>query len=188
MTADYKKLSDEELVFRYAHRNEQAAINCLFERYGHLVFGVCVKYLKSSEAAKDATQQVFIKLLEDLKRFEVQHFKSWLYQVSKNHCLMLLRKPILVVNNEFVTNGDMELEEELHHKIEEEQLYTSLEMAITELSTEQKKCIELFYLEKLTYAEIAAKTGYSILQVKSAIQNGRRNLKIKLEAIRKVKS
>jgi RNA polymerase sigma-70 factor (ECF subfamily) len=101
---------------------------------------------------------------------------------------MLLRKPILVVNNEFVTNGDMELEEELHHKIEEEQLYTSLETAITELSTEQKKCIELFYLEKLTYAEIAAKTGYSILQVKSAIQNGRRNLKIKLEAIRKVKS
>jgi RNA polymerase sigma-70 factor (ECF subfamily) len=46
----------------------------------------------------------------------------------------------------------------------------------------------MFYLQKLTYAEIAAKTGYAVSQVKSAIQNGRRNLKIKLEAIREVKS
>ncbi|MCD6063481.1 MAG: polymerase, sigma-24 subunit, subfamily [Flavipsychrobacter sp.] len=188
MTADYKKLSDEELVFRYAHRNEQAAINCLFERYGHQVFGVCVKYLHSSEAAKDAMQQVFIKLLEDLRKFEIQHFKSWLYQVSKNHCLMQLRKPIPVINNQFADIADMASHNELHYKIEEEKLYDKLEAFIGQLGSEQKTCIEMFYLQKLTYAEIAAKTGYAVSQVKSAIQNGRRNLKIKLEAIREVKS
>lgn len=188
MTADYKKLSDEELVFRYAHRNEQAAVNCLFDRYGHLVFGVCAKYLRSTDAAKDATQQVFIKLLEDLRKFEIRHFKSWLYQVSKNHCLMQLRKPIPVVNNEFEGIGDMESDTELHHKIEEERLYDKLETAIAELNAEQKACIDMFYLQKMTYAEISAKMGYSIMQVKSAIQNGRRNLKIKMEAIREVKS
>lgn len=184
--ADYRKLSDEELIFRYVHRQEQVAINCLFERYGHLVFGVCVKYLKNSDAARDAAQQIFIKLLDDLKRFEVEHFKPWLFQVTKNFCFMQLRKPIPVVGNEFVDAADMESDSELHHKIEQEHLYTHLEAAVNALNAEQKKCIELFYQHKLTYAEIAAKTGYSVLQVKSAIQNGRRNLKIKLEAIRKV--
>lgn len=186
VTADYRKLSDEELIFRYVHRQEQVAVNCLFERYGHLVFGVCVKYLKNSEAAKDAMQQVFIKLLEDLKRFEIQHFKPWLYQVAKNYCFMQLRRPIPVEGNEFTDAADMESDYELHHKIEQEQLYGRLEAAVNELNAEQKQCIELFYLQKLTYAEIVAKTGYSILQVKSAIQNGKRNLKIKLGAVRKV--
>lgn len=187
-SGDYRKLADEELIHRYVHRQEDIAVNVLFERYGHLVFGVCLKYLKEKEAAKDAMQQIFIKLLDDLKRFEVQHFKSWLYQVSKNYCFMQLRRTVPVVNNEFSTGEgvDMEFEEGWHHKIEQEQLLDKLEAAITQLNEEQKRCIELFYLQKLTYAEISAKTGYTILQVKSAIQNGKRNLKIKLEASRNV--
>lgn len=184
--ADYRKLSDEELIHRYVHKHEPVAINCLYERYGHLVYGVCVKYLKDAEAAKDATQQIFIKLLDDLKRFEVTHFKSWLYQVSKNHCFMQLRKNIPVVNNEFATTADVEFEDDWHHKIEQEELLDKLESAMTTLNQEQRTCIELFYLQKMTYAEISAKTGYNMLQVKSAIQNGRRNLKIKLEASRNV--
>jgi RNA polymerase sigma factor (sigma-70 family) len=187
-SGDYRKLADEELIHRYVHRQEDIAVNVLFERYGHLVLGVCLKYLKEQEAAKDAMQQIFIKLLDDLKRFEVQHFKSWLYQVCKNYCFMQLRRTQPVVNNELIANGevDMEFEEGWHHKIEQEQLLDKLEAAITQLNEEQKCCIELFYLQKLTYAEISAKTGYPILQVKSAIQNGKRNLKIKLEASRNV--
>ncbi len=188
ISGDYRKLADEELIHRYVHREEDIAVNILFERYGHLVFGVCLKYLKEKEAAKDAMQQIFIKLLDDLKRFDIQQFKPWLYQVSKNYCYMQLRRTVPVVNNEFVTNAyaDMEFEDGWHHKIELEQLLDKLEAAIDQLNGEQKKCIELFYLGKLTYAEIAAKTGYTVMQVKSAIQNGKRNLKIKLEASRNV--
>jgi RNA polymerase sigma factor (sigma-70 family) len=184
---DYKKLSDEELIHRYVHRQEHAAVSVLFERYGHLVYGVCVKYLKDPEEAKDAMQQIFIKLLDDLKRYNVENFKPWLYQVTKNYCFMQLRRSVPVTNNELATNVDMEFEEDWHHKIEQEQLLDKLEVAISQLNQEQRRCIELFYLQKLTYAEVSAKTGYSILQVKSAIQNGRRNLKIKLEASRNVK-
>lgn len=184
MQGDYKKLSDEELVFRYAHRGEQIAFTCLFERYGHLVFGVCLKYLKDTEAAKDATQQIFIKLLEDLKRFKIETFKPWLYQVAKNFCFMQLRKVTPIVNNEIKTNddADMEFEDDWHQKIEKEQMLDRLEVAVTELNEEQRVCIDLFYLQKKTYQEIAIQTGYTLLQVKSAIQNGKRNLKIKLEA------
>ena len=185
--ADYKKLSDEELVHRYVHRHEQVAMNFLFDRYGHLVLGVCLKYLKDGEAAKDATQQIFIKLLDDLHRFKVENFKPWLMQVSRNHCLMQLRSRVKVKNNELETNIVMEPDEDWHHKIEEENLYNQLEQAIKELNREQRTCIEFFYLKKMTYAEITAITGYSMREVKSYLQNGKRNLKIKMEALADVR-
>lgn len=154
----------------------------LYERYSHLVLGVCIKYLKDTEAAKDATQQIFIKLLEDLKRFNIEKFKPWLFQVARNFCLMQLRSSIPVVKNEFITNSDMEFEDGWHHKVEQEEMLVKLEDAIKELNKEQRICIEKFYLEKMTYAEISQNTGYDLLQVKSCIQNGKRNLRIRIEA------
>jgi len=174
-------------VHRYVHRHEQVAMNFLFDRYGHLVLGVCLKYLKDGEAAKDATQQIFIKLLDDLHRFKVENFKPWLMQVSRNHCLMQLRSRVKVKNNELETNIVMEPDEDWHHKIEEENLYNQLEQAIKELNREQRTCIEFFYLKKMTYAEITAITGYSMREVKSYLQNGKRNLKIKMEALADVR-
>jgi RNA polymerase sigma-70 factor (ECF subfamily) len=177
---EYRKLSDEEVIHRYVHRHDAQAMNCLYERYAHLVLGVCFKYLKDSEAAKDATQQIFIKLLEDLKRFEISRFKSWLMQVTRNHCLMQLRQNLPVINNTIALPEHMEFEEEMHPMPEREVLLNELEAAVAALNEAQRTCITLFYLEKMTYAGIAEKTGYSISDVKSHIQNGRRNLKLKL--------
>lgn len=186
--ADFRKLSDEELVYRYVHRNDPAAITGLYDRYGHLVLGVCLHYLKDGEAAKDATQLIFIKLLEDLKRFTIQKFKPWLMQVSRNHCLMQLRKTVHVVNNVSELASDVEFEDEWHQVVEKENLLNQLEKAVTELGEAQRQCIELFYLKKQSYAEVAAATGYDPQDVKSHIQNGKRNLKIKLMALKKVAS
>ena len=186
--SDYRKLSDEELVHRFAHRREQAAMTALFERYGHLVYGVALNLLKDTEAAKDAMQQVFIQLIDDLPRFQIAHFKSWLYRVARNHCLMQLRKTRMVDSNVFVEDAaandgwDVEDDGGVHHKIAEEVRYQRLEAALAELNVEQRTCIQLFYLQRLTYTEISDKTGYTILAVKSHIQNGRRNLKIKITA------
>lgn len=190
--SDYRKLSDEELVHRYAHRNESLAFNQLFERYGHLVYGVCLNLLKNTEAAKDATQQIFIKLLDDLKRFTITHFKPWLFRVARNHCFMQLRSAApdtyALSPDEEADRFDMEFEDETHQKIEDERLLNGLEEAMKELNEEQRACINLFYLEKLTYSEISARLGCTLMQVKSHIQNGRRNLKIKMEALRNVQS
>ncbi len=186
--ADYRKLSDEELVHRFATRREHAAMTALFERYGHLVYGIALNLLKDSEAAKDAMQQVFIQLLDDLPRFQIAHFKSWLYRVARNHCLMQLRKTRVIDNNVFVEDAaaddgwDVEDDSGVHHKLAEEARYVRLESALAELNDEQRTCIQLFYLQRLTYAEISDKTGHTILAVKSHIQNGRRNLKIKITA------
>ena len=177
---EYRKLSDEDVIHRYVHRHEAQAINCLYERYAHLVLGVCFKYLKDGETAKDATQQIFIKLLEDLKRFEIVHFKAWLMQVTRNFCLMQLRGSLTVVNNTISLPDSMEFEDDTHPLPERELLLNELETAVADLNEEQRTCITLFYLQKMTYISIADRTGYTMMEVKSHIQNGRRNLKIKL--------
>ncbi len=182
--SDYRKLSDEDVIHRYVHRKEHSAFNCIYERYAHLVLGVCFKYLRSADEAKDATQQIFIKLLDDLTRFRIEKFKPWLLQVTRNHCLMILRKSLPVTNNTIDLGEDMEFEEKLHPVAEREQLLQHLEAAVEELSEEQRLCIEAFYLKKQNYAAIAEQTGYTLMHVKSHIQNGKRNLKNKLITVK----
>lgn len=183
-STDYRKLSDEELVHRYASRGEELAFAALFQRYSHLVYGVCLKYLKAVEPAKDATQQIFIKLLDDLKRHSIEYFKAWLYQVAKNHCLMQLRKNDPVIDKE-LQEEIVEFEDEWHQKVKEEKFLNQLEAAVQDLNRKQRVCIRHFYLDGMSYAEVARQTTYDIKEVKSAIQNGKRNLKIKLEGLLK---
>jgi len=184
-TAEYKKLTDEELIHRFAFRQDKNAANYLFDRYGHLIFGICLKYFRDKDTAQDHTQQIFIKLLDDIPRFKIENFKAWLAQVARNHCLMQLRKTNPEIGTDFLQFADVESENDWHHKVEEEHLFEYLEQALTELNEEQKLCIELFYLQKMTYAEIIAKTNYTFKEVKSFLQNGKRNLKLKMEALRK---
>lgn len=166
-------------AFQTTHHNKY--IGVLFDRYGHLVFGVCLKYLKDTDESKDAVSQIFEKLMTDLLRMEITNFKSWLYMVSKNYCLMQLRKSkpeekkdISILENRISEDDELDKIE-----LKEAQL-NELTAAIKELSLEQQTCIELFYLQEKSYDEVAILTGYELKKVKSYIQNGKRNLKIKL--------
>jgi len=181
--SEYRKLSDEELVHRFAFRQDKNAANYLFERYGHLVFGICLRYFPDKDTAQDHTQQIFIKLLEDLPRFHIDYFKAWLAKVTRNHCLMQLRKPNREATVGSLPLADMENDSDLHHKIEQEHLFDHLEEALKTLNPEQQVCIDLFYLKKMTYSEIMTRTGYTFKEVKSYLQNGRRHLKLKMEAL-----
>ena len=150
------------------------------------MYGVCVKYLQSQEDSKDATIEIFEKLLEDLKKHEVENFKGWLYSVAKNHCLMKFRKDKSRVENRPDLQQDiatlMEWNAEMHldnGEIREQEL-VKLEEAIKQLKDGQRICIELFFLQEKSYQQIMAETGYDFMQVKSFIQNGKRNLKLQL--------
>lgn len=201
--------SDSELVQKFRESRDNAIIGELFQRYTHLVFGVCMKYLKDEDEAKDGVMQIFEKILTDLHRHKVDNFKGWLYMVAKNHCLMYFRSKKIHVelprdlsndsndyhseDGVFLPSGSnqglgaqlegggfsMELSSDLHHNGEDkEKQLTLMESAIKELKEEQKICIELFYLQEKSYEEVAKNTGYSMKEVKSYIQNGKRNLKI----------
>ncbi len=182
------QISEQELLrLFYSERNNEY-LGALLHRYTLLLFGVCMKYLKNEEEARDAVQQIFLKVITELQRYKVEYFKSWLYMVAKNHCLMKIRsvqgKRELELKDEitgFAEDGDHV------HQLKEKDLTLSLmNESLEELNKEQKDCVTLFYLEKRSYQEIAESTGYSLMQVKSHIQNGKRNLKILLE--KKLKS
>lgn len=183
----YNQYSDLELIAEYKNTENKLFIGILYKRYSHLVLGLSLKYLKNEDEAKDAVMQIFEKLFKDLLKHQVEFFKSWLYTYSKNFCLMIIRtrQSKLKKEIELENNADlfMETESGLHlNKAEEkEKQFVALENAINDLKDEQKKCIDLFYLKEKSYVEIAEITGFTINEVKSYIQNGKRNLKIKLE-------
>lgn len=180
MNEQYLKYDDGYLLDRYMQTKDNYWLGILLQRYTVLVLGVCMKYLKNEEEAKDAVQQIFFTLLQRIDRHQVHNFKNWLYTVAKNHCLMHLRKS----NQFYVTELKedlLNLEADSGTQTENlqfrEQLMEFVEVSLEELNSEQKTCITLYYLEKKSYSQIAEATGYSGDQVKSYIQNGKRNLK-----------
>ena len=176
------ELPDKELVNLFRTSGNMDVLAVLFQRYMDLLYGVCLKYLKQPETAKDAVMQIFEELVAKLPRHEVENFKSWLYTLAKNHCLMQLRTPKNLKTTEFNPDS-MQLEEDVHLngiQLKEENLQ-KLERCLETLSTEQKKAVELFYLQNKCYKEIAEATGIDWNKIRSFIQNGRRNLKICME-------
>ena len=174
--------SDSDLITGYKKTNDNSLVGELYKRYSHLVYGVCLKYLKNEDEAKDAVLQIFENLLEDLKKHDIANFKSWLHSVARNHCLMFLRKQQTHQKRVNEYEAVYEPEESfaapfsVHDKEEKEVMLTKLESAITQLKDEQRVCIELFFLKEKCYTEVAELTGYDIKKVKSYIQNGKRNL------------
>lgn len=178
---NHTDIDDKELLLRYYHDHNNEWLGVLLQRYTMLLLGVCMKYLKNEEDAKDSVQQVFLKVINELPKYKVEYFKSWLYMVAKNHCLMKLRdkgKYTAELNDTVLAAPDDP--ESITIAIEKDYQLQQMEQAITLLNEEQRTCVTLFYLQKQSYQQIAAETGYSVMQVKSHIQNGKRNLKIQM--------
>ncbi|WP_143308858.1 RNA polymerase sigma factor [Chitinophaga vietnamensis] len=185
-----QQLTDQELLQRYKADGNSDWIGVLFDRYALLLLGMCMKYLKNEEDARDSVQQIFLKVLSDVHKHEIQYFRAWIYQVAKNYCLMQLRQNHMKYKEE-ISDKSMETmaaeEEDKRVYQEKDIMLEHMERAIDLLNPEQKVCVQLFYLQKKSYQQIAEQTGYSLLQVKSYIQNGKRNLKLLLEKIQRAK-
>lgn len=178
-----KNVDDDELLRRYRGTGDLAVLGELFRAHAEMVYYVCMRYLKDSERSKDAVMQIFEDLIHKVNKQEIQRFGSWLYVLSRNHCLMQLRAeknrrhvPI----DEFVEfplaahpDGDAG---------EKERQLTALERCMEQLPEKQKRSVDLFFLDEKCYKEITELTGYSLKEVKSYIQNGKRNLKLCMEA------
>jgi RNA polymerase sigma-70 factor (ECF subfamily) len=178
----YNHIADTELLDSFRRDSNPEWMGILLERYTLLLLGVCMKYLKNETEAKDAVQHIFLKVLTEAGKYRIDYFKSWLYMVAKNHCLMKLREKGIRGEKELTDHILVHQQEsEKQALLENEVTYDLLEEALNELGPEQKQCVILFYLKKASYQQIAAATGFTLLQVKSYIQNGKRNLKIAIE-------
>ncbi|WP_225980071.1 RNA polymerase sigma factor [Pseudobacter ginsenosidimutans] len=178
----YAHITDQELLGKYYAERNNYWLGLLLQRYTMLLFGVCMKYLKNEEEARDGVQQVFLKVIQELPKYKVDYFKSWLYMVAKNYCLMKLRskngKTTEIKETMVATPAE---DSSMQNHLEKDRQLELMSESLDELSKEQKLCVTLFYLDKKSYQEIAGQTGFSMMQVKSYIQNGKRNLKINME-------
>lgn len=174
--------TDIELIARYRATKDQQFVGNLFQRYKHLVVGACMKYLKHQEEAKDATMDIFEELIYKLLEHDIKNFKSWLYSLTRNHCLMKIRKGKGIsevdIQNEKIENQFMETADFEHLVNEKQDESEVLLAAIEQLKDGQRECIRLFYLKELSYKEVADITQLDLKQVKSNIQNGKRNLQL----------
>lgn len=178
----YRHITDQELLERWYSDHNNEWLGTLLQRYTLLLFGVCMKYIKEEEEARDCVQQIFVKVITELGKYRVEYFKSWIYTIARNHCLMKLRDQhgrSAELSESMLAAWDDEPGRNIHH--EKEQLLRWMGESLEELGKEQKTCVILFYLDKRSYQEIAGDTGFTLMQVKSYIQNGKRNLKLLME-------
>lgn len=178
-----KNVDDDELLRRYRGTGDLAVLGELFQAHAEMVYYVCMRYLKDSERSKDAVMQIFEDLIHKVNKQEIQRFGSWLYVLSRNHCLMQLRAE---KNRHHVPIDEfVEFPLAAHpddDAREKERQLTALERCMEQLPEKQKHSVDLFFLNEKCYKEIAELTGYSLKEVKSYIQNGKRNLKLCMEA------
>lgn len=188
MTDSFKNrdsLSDSDMLQQYIETGNLEVLGDVYNQYIHLVYGVCLKYLNNRDESKDAVNKIFELLITEIHKFEIKNFRSWLYVVTKNYCLMEIRKN-KAEKRRFEKFSEQYFMEstEIFHPIDdapESNLEEQLKKCIEKLKNEQKQCIQLFYYEKKCYKEISSFLEIDELKVKSFIQNGKRNLKICIE-------
>ncbi|WP_018614643.1 RNA polymerase sigma factor [Segetibacter koreensis] len=178
----FAHIEDKELLTKfYCDRNNEW-LGILLKRYTMLLLGVCMKYLKDEEEAKDAVQQIFLKVITEIPKYKVEFFKSWLYMLAKNLCLMRIRdrqgRTPIELTDDVVAYEEMNIKTELFEK---DKALSLVEEGLSELNEEQRLCLKLFYFDQKSYQQITDLTGYNVSQVKSYIQNGKRNLKLIVE-------
>ena len=178
--------TDEDLISAYKQSGNKKYFADLFKNHVNTIYGTCLFYLQDKDEAKDAVMNIFEKLMTDLKQNEIKNFRGWLSFVVRNHCISALRKKNTVLKN-IKSYYDYEYKEAVYEtelKIEsvnDEKMLQYLHECLPKLKPEQQKCIELFFLKDLSYQQISQLTGFEINEVKSYIQNGKRNLKICME-------
>lgn len=175
----YKTMDDEALLGAFRH-GSNGVLEELYHRYAHLCFGLSLKYLKDRDKAKDAVSDIFIKLRVGLAKHEIKVFRSWFYTYSKNHCLGLLRKAAVVKKHEERWETDRDRNEYEGEEIDFQ--LSQMQEALNRLKPQQMHCVKAFYFEKQSYTDISQNLQMSVKQVKSNLQNGKRNLRLLLEA------
>ncbi|MDQ3017906.1 MAG: sigma-70 family RNA polymerase sigma factor [Bacteroidota bacterium] len=174
--------TDQDLITSFRVRKDTDALGTLYLRYTELVYGVCLKYFGQPDLAQDAVMDIYEHINRKLPGHEVDNFPGWLYMVSKNHCLQVLRKKsnslTVSLDDPVMQNGrDWHQEDEEFELVIHQDSTDQLHGCIEQLPDKQQMCIRLFYFEKKSYAEIVVLVSQPMDTVRSNIQNGKRNLK-----------
>lgn len=182
--------SDEELLKHYKQTGNKELFADLFKKHVSVVYGSCLFYLQDKDEAQDATMQLFEKLMLDVNNREIENFKGWLSFVVRNHCISIIRKNKSQSKNiksyyEFEYEAPNSDTEEKINSVSDDVMLENMQLCLPKLKENQRLCVELFYLKNKSYQDIANETSFTLNEIKSYIQNGKRNLKLLLEDVTK---
>ncbi len=175
------QLSDEDVLKVGVSASAKKAWGELYRRYAALCLGLCIKYLREREAAKDASSEIFVRLRDDMQKQKIENFRAWFYVYAKNHCLGILRKQQSTERKRAEVEETFAFRAKAEYDFGNEIQLSAMQSALADLKPDQRNCISEFYLARQTYEEVAEKLNYTIKQVKSHLQNGRRNLRLIME-------
>ncbi len=157
-------------------------LNQLIEENYQKIFLLALKMLKNYEDAEDATQDIFLKVYENISSFRQEaKFTTWIYRIALNHIYYMNNKK----SKEFSNFPDShELRTEMNANpasvLQEKELFESLEKVIDSLSPRQKEVFVMRYYNQLPFKKIAKILKKSLGTVKSnyffAMQKIKNNL------------
>ena len=175
-----KDWTDERLVEAFCETGDQQYFSELFGRYTMQVYLICKQYLAEKEDSREMVMRIFSKLLETLPGAEIRNFRNWLPVVVQRECLNHLRKqgrytPLIEIE---VASPEEELE--IYPATEIPFGESEITAALSQLDEAQRVCLNLFFFKKMSYQEVSGQTGFPLNEVKSYLQNGKRQLKKQL--------
>ena len=166
-----KHLSDQELM-KLVQAGDFSPASEIFDRYSGRIYNFALRFLKNSEAAEDATQEVFVKMLKHANQFHGDaKLSTWLFSITANWCRDHLRK----ADNKSKESDDVlvtlpsPLELGPERLLETRQNEQRVQRALEALTPEQREAILLSRYQGLSYAEIAQIAGCSEGAVKTRV-------------------
>lgn len=163
-------LSDQELM-ALVQAGDYAPASVLFDRYSSRIYNFAYRFLRNNEAAEDATQEVFMKMMNRAHQFNGEaKLSTWLFSITANLCRDYLRKADNKSKDDeetlvTIASSDDSPEEQLAQRQEAERVRRALD----QLTPEQKEAILLSRYQGLSYAEIAQISGCSEGAVKTRV-------------------
>lgn len=172
---DIKSYSDEDLVFRYVESQSPKYFNEIYDRYSNKIFGKCISMLRSEARARDATQDIFIKLLLNFAKFkEGSRFSSWLYSITYNYCIDLIgkaKKMRLEEITEVHASSD-ELDDQSDAELLEIRV-NELDEILSEVKAEEKAILLMKYQDKMSIKELTEVLDTSESAIKMRLKRAR---------------
>lgn len=185
----FHRLSDDDLLHRVRRESNGRALNQLLQRHLESVMGLCLYYLGHAEDAEDATMEILAKATQSIRDGkEIRSFKDWLFIIGRNHCFQRLKQRerfhtlFSLVEDTKTADIFMQLPAEDALYTEQYQKMDNLLRSVAALKAPQRDCITAFFLQEKSYKEIAEERQEPLDRVRSYIQNGRRNLRVRLSA------
>jgi len=169
------KMTDIDVIRKYLKTQEPSYFSLLYQKYAGKIYGKCISLLKEEALAKDATQEIFIKIFMNLCKFEEQSkFSTWVYSITYNYCIDTIRKKKKLKN---IFSNDMEKAPDLEDEVPDEKLLamevSRLKVVLDNMPPGDKAVLMMKYQDDMLIKEIAEALSKTESAIKMKIKRAK---------------